>query len=75
MKIKAIEKTYDEATAIEPPKHHRPQKTNIFGQTLTKLISQPTLISTHFTHDEIGMERLGKNELAHSYESRRIHRF
>ena len=64
MKIKIIDKSYDEVMAIEQPKHVKPKKTNIFWQTLTKLISQPKLISTHFTHNEVGMERLGKNEPA-----------
>ena len=64
MKIKIIDKSYDEVMAIEPPKHFKPKKTNIFWQTLTKIISQPKLISTHFTHNEVGMERLGKNEPA-----------
>ncbi|MBR2930961.1 MAG: 1-acyl-sn-glycerol-3-phosphate acyltransferase [Clostridia bacterium] len=64
MKIKTIAKSYDEVMAIKPPKHERPKKTNIFWQTLTKIISQPALFSTHFTHKEIGMERLGKDEQA-----------
>ena len=64
MKIKTIDKSYDEVAAIKQKKHKKPKKTNIFWQTLTKLISQPSLISSHFTHSEIGMERLGKNEPA-----------
>ena len=64
MKIKTLDKSYDEVMAIEPPKHYKPKKTNIFWQTLTKIISQPKLISSHFTHSEVGMERLGKNEPA-----------
>ena len=64
MKIKTIDKSYDEVMAIKPPKHYKPKKTNIFWQTLTKLISQPALVSSHFTHSEVGMERLGKKEPA-----------
>ncbi len=64
MKIKTLNKSYDEVISIEPPKHYKPKKTNIFWQTLTKVISQPALISSHFTHSEIGMEKLGKNEPA-----------
>ena len=64
MKIKILDKSYDEVMAIKPPEHHKPKKTNIFWQTLTKVISQPALISSHFTHSEVGMERLGKNEPA-----------
>ena len=64
MKIKTLEKSYDEVMAIEPPKYYKPKKTNIFWQTLTKVISQPPLISSHFSHNELGMERLGKDEPA-----------
>ena len=64
MKIKAIEKDYDEVIAIQPKKHYKPKKTNIFWQTLTKLISKPALVSSHFKGTKVGMERLGKNESA-----------
>lgn len=64
MKIKTIKKSYDEVMAIEQPKHFKPKKTNIFWQTLTKVISQPALIGSHFTFNEVGMEKLGKNEPA-----------
>ena len=64
MKIKTITKPYDEVMAIEPPKHFKPKKTNIFWQTLTKVISQPALITSHFKGEKIGMEKLGKNETA-----------
>ena len=64
MKIKTLEKSYDEVMAIEPPKHYKPKKPNIFWQTLPKLISDITLISSRLTHSEVGMERLGKNEPA-----------
>ena len=64
MKIKILTKSYDEVMAIKQPEHHKPKKTNIFWQTLTKVISQPALISSHFTHSEVGMEKLGKNEPA-----------
>ena len=64
MKIKTLVKSYDEVIAIKPHKHYKPKKPNIFWQTLTKIISQPSLNSSHFTHSEVGMERLGKNEPA-----------
>ena len=64
MKIKVLEKSYDEVMALKPQKHRKPKKTNIFWQTLTKIISQPALISSHFTYSKTGMERLGKNEPA-----------
>ena len=64
MKIKKIVKDYDEVVALGVPKHEKPKKTNIFWQTLTKVISQPHLLQTNFTHREVGMERLGKDEPA-----------
>lgn len=64
MKIKKIVRDFDEVMAIEVPKHFKPKKTNLFWQTLTKVISAPDLIQNKFTHKEIGMERLGKNEAA-----------
>ena len=64
MKIKTLVKSYDEVMTIKQPKHHKPKKTNIFWQTLTKVISKVALRSTTFTHSETGMEKLGKNEPA-----------
>ena len=64
MKIKILDKSYDEVMAIEPKKHSKPKKTNIFWQTLTKLISKSALLSSHFTHKEVGMEKLCKKEPA-----------
>ena len=64
MKIKTLEKSYDEVMSIKTPKHYKPKKTNIFWQTLTKVISKISLSSCDFTHKEVGMEKLGKNEPA-----------
>ena len=64
MKIKNVVRDYDEVMAMDVLKHFKPKKPNIFWQTLTKVISQPALWQTHFTHREVGMEKLGKNEPA-----------
>ncbi len=64
MKIKTLTKSYDEVMAIQPPKHFKPVKTNLFWQTLIKIISAPALISSHFTYKKVDMERLGKKEPA-----------
>ena len=64
MKIKTLDVSYDKVMSIPTAKHYKPKKTNIFWQTLTKVISQPALISSHFTCKKVGMERLGKNEPA-----------
>jgi 1-acyl-sn-glycerol-3-phosphate acyltransferase len=64
MKIKTLPKSYDEVMAIKPPKHFKPMKTNLFWQTLLKIICKVALIPSHFTHNEVGMEKLGKDEPA-----------
>lgn len=64
MKIKNVVRDYDEVMAMEVPKHEKPKKPNLFWRTLTKVISQPALLQTHFTHREVGMEKLGKDEPA-----------
>ena len=55
---------YDEVMAMEVPKHFKPQKPALFWRVLTKVISQPALLSVHFKHKEIGKEKLGKDEPA-----------
>ena len=64
MKIKNVVRDYDEVMAMEVPKHFKPVKPGLFWRVLTKVISQPALLSVHFTHKEIGMEKLGKDEPA-----------
>jgi len=64
MKIKNVVRDYDEVMAMEVPKHFKPKKANLFWRVLTKVISQPALLQTHFTHREVGMEKLGKDEPA-----------
>lgn len=64
MKIKTLAKSYDEVMAIKPPKYFKPKKTNLFWQTLTMAISKVALIPSGFTHSEVGMEKLGKDEPA-----------
>ena len=62
MKIKIIQKKYEEIMAAEPEKHLRPKKPNMFFRMLMKGISIPALASAKFSHTEIGMEKLGKRE-------------
>ena len=64
MKIKNVVRDYDEVMAMEVPKHFKPKKPGLFWRVLTKLISQPALHKVHFTHREVGMEKLGKDEPA-----------
>lgn len=64
MKIKVIEKSYDEIMAMKKLKHKRPIKPSLFFRTLLKLVSVPDLKATHFHHSKIGMEKLGADEPA-----------
>lgn len=62
MKIKVIEKSYEEVLKIEKEKHERPCKPNIFFRTLLKLVSLPDIIKSGFKCKYEGMEKLGKKE-------------
>lgn len=64
MKIKVIEKSYDEVMAQPREKHKKPHKPDIFFRTLMKLVSLPDMWKTHYHNEKIEMERLGKNEPA-----------
>ena len=64
MKIKVINKSYDEAMAIKPPHHKKPLKPSIFFRTLMKVLAIPNVLKTHLKHERVDMERLGKKEPA-----------
>lgn len=64
MKIKVIDKSYDEVLNMRREKHKRPQKPNMFFRTLMRLVSAPDLKKTNFKSEKIGMEKLGKKEPA-----------
>ncbi len=57
MKIKTVNKTYDEVMALPRPKHQRPVRPNILFRTLIRLLSIGDMLSTRFTYrmDEDGM--------------------
>ncbi len=64
MKIKVIQKDYDEVMKLPRPRHIRPRKPGILLRTLLKLVSYPDLKKTNFKCKRVGMERLGKKENA-----------
>ncbi len=64
MKIKVVKKSFDQVMAIKPPRHKKPIRPSLFFRTLMKLVSMGDMHKTHFTHEKIGMERLGKSEPA-----------
>lgn len=64
MKIKVIDKSYDEVLNIRREKHKRPKKPNMFFRTLMRVVAAPDLHKTHFKKEKVGMEKLGKHEPA-----------
>lgn len=59
MKIKTIEKSYDEVCAIKPPEHIRPKRPNRALRALMKTLSVPDLRAVDFSYRKINMERAG----------------
>ena len=62
MKIKVREMRYEDALALQPDPPQHPKKPALFFRTLLRTLSAGELRSTHFTHTELGMEKLGKDE-------------
>ena len=62
MKLKTINKSFEEVLAMEKPKHRKPKKPNMFFRALMRTVSIPDLAATDFTYKKIGMEKLGKKE-------------
>jgi len=64
MKIKIIDKSYEEVMSLPRQKHKKPLRPSLFFRTLMKVVSAPDLMQTHFKSERIGMEKLGKKESA-----------
>ena len=64
MKIKLVEKTYNEVMSLEKKKHVKPIKPNIFWRTLMKLVALPDMIATSFKWKRVGMDKLHRGESA-----------
>ncbi len=64
MKIKVIEKSYDEVISSKREKHKRPKKPNMFFRTLMRVVAAPDLAKTNFKLEQVGMENLKKGEAA-----------
>lgn len=62
MKIRTVEKSYEEVLAMTPQKHKKPLRTNLFFRVLLKTVSAPDLLSVGFRCNRIGMEKLGRRE-------------
>ncbi len=62
MKIRVVNKRYEDVLAMPKMKHHKPMKQHIFFRWLLKALSYFDLKATNFKCNKIGMEKLGKKE-------------
>lgn len=62
MKIKVRETDYEKVISLPAEKRRKPKKPSIIFRTLLKLLSAGDLKATDFTYQNIGMERLGRDE-------------
>ena len=62
MKIKVINKTYNEVVSIKPKKLKKPIKPNIFWRSLIKVISAINLKFVHFKYNKEIQKQISKKE-------------
>lgn len=62
MKVKVIEKSYEEVMALKIKKAKKPKKPNLFWRTLLKLVSLPDLLAVNLKCNKIGMKKLKRRE-------------
>jgi len=58
LKIQTKKLSYDEVMALKRPKHVNPIKPHMFFRTLIRVLSIPSLASTHFTFTQERMEEV-----------------
>ena len=59
MKIKTVEKTYEEVMALPRGEHRPPRRPSFLLRTAVRLASIPDLTATHFSYTCRGMEKVG----------------
>lgn len=64
MKIKVKKATYESVMALKPYVHKKPKRPNIFFKTLIRVISGMETKKVNFSFNEIGMEKLKKEDNA-----------
>ena len=64
MKIKVIEKSYDDILKIPEMKHKKPFKQSYFWRKVLQIASYPTMKKYNFKLNKIGMEKLENKEPA-----------
>ncbi len=62
MKIKVIEKSYNDVIKLKSPKHKKPEKQGAFFRWLMKTISKKELSAINFKYEKIGTEKLKPGE-------------
>lgn len=62
MKIKVTEKDYEAVCRMADRKHRKPVKQSVLLRKLIYFLAKGEMKAVDFTYDEIGMERLGKDE-------------
>ena len=62
MKIKVVDRTYEQALALPPQVHKKPKKPSLLFRTVLRAVSAPDLLSTHFHCEKIGMEQIKSDE-------------
>lgn len=64
MKIKVKESTYEEVCALPKMKIKRPKRQSALARAILNLASGGEIKAVNFSYEEIGMEKLGRNEPA-----------
>lgn len=62
MKIKVINKKYEDVLALPKAKRHKPMKQHLLFRVILRIASGFDLWAAHFRCNKIGMEKLGKDE-------------
>lgn len=60
MKIRTMEKSYDEVMALPRMEHQKPLKPSTFLSLVMRAAAIPDLIATHFKYEKINMDKAGE---------------
>ena len=62
MKIKVVDRTYEQVLAQPPQVHKKPKKPSLLFRTVLRAASAPDLLATHFHCEKTGMEQIKSDE-------------
>ncbi len=62
MKIRIVNKKYEDVLVLPKMKHQKPMKQHIFFRWLLKVLSSFDLRATNFVCEQVGMDKLGRDE-------------